>query len=115
MSPRFIMVYPDRDIVDDGEDVELRFIVPRVWRDAPADGMQAVIKHRSDGKLSVHDSSDIYSVMQNGEPMATDDLSPLLRSIGLVKNGLWLPNEEFAAVRERIRMYRREHERKAGK
>lgn len=112
MAPRFVMIYPDQNIVDDGEDVELRWMVPRVWLDAPADGMQAVIKHRPDGKIQVVESLDIYSVMQNGEPMGTNDLSPMLRSIGLIKNGLWIPDVEFENVRSRIRQYRKEHERR---
>ena len=108
MEPRFAMFYPDETLIDDGEDVEVTFTVPRVWFNAPRDGMQAVAIHRSDGKISVHDGRDIYAVLQNGEPMATDDLGPVLRAAGLVKHGLWIPNEEFEAVRERVRAYRRQ-------
>lgn len=110
MAPRFVMFYPDRTIADDGVDTEVRFTVPRVWCDAPADGMQAAIVHLPDGRLRVIDSSDIYAVMQNGEPFGTNDVGPLVRSLGLAKYGLNLPNEEFAQVRERLRAYRKAHE-----
>lgn len=107
MASRFVMFYSDTDVVDDGKDVEVTFRVPRVWLGAPRDGLQAIIKHRSDGKLVVVDNHDHYSVMQNGEPMGTGDLSALFRSVGLVKSGLWIPDVEFDEVRHRVREYRR--------
>jgi len=107
---RFAMFYPDKTLLDDGEDVDVTFKVPKVWLDAPRDGMQAVIIHREDGKLVVHEGRDIYAVLQTGEPMATNDLGPLLRTAGLAKYGLWIPNNEFEEVRERMREYRRDHE-----
>ena len=110
MKPRFAMFYPDKTLLDDGEDVEVTFRVPRVWLEAPRDGMQGVIVHRDDGKLVVHDGRDIYAVLQTGEPMATKDLGPLLRAAGIAKYGLWIPNVEFDAVRTRMRIYRQDHE-----
>lgn len=110
MAPRFVMFYPDADIVDDGKDVEVIFRIPRAWYGAPRDGLQMVVKHRHDGKLQVVDSHDQYSVMQNGEPMGTGDLSALFRSVGLVKSGLWIPDVEFDAVRARVQDYRRRWE-----
>lgn len=110
MTPRFVMVYPDQMFVDDGSDVEVTFKIPRVWRDAPADGMQAAIIHLPDGKLRVFDSANIYSVMQNGEPFGTDDIGPLVRGLGIAKYGLNLPNAEWDEVRDRLRKYRKEHE-----
>jgi len=107
---RFTMVYPDRMLEDDGTDVEVVFRVPRVWKNAPADGMQAVIAHQNDGRLRVYDQCDIYAVLPNGEPMATDDLGPVLRAAGIAKYGLWIPNQEFEQVRKRIRAYRKQHE-----
>lgn len=107
MVPRFVMFYADGSVIkDDGEDVEVTFKVPKVWFTAPRDGLQFVVKHRNDGKLQVLSGSDYYSVMQNGEPMNTDNLSALMRSAGLCKSGLWIPNEEFEAVREQVRNYR---------
>jgi hypothetical protein len=104
------MFYPDETILDDGEDVEVTFKVPRAWLDASKDGMQGVITHREDGKLVPHDGRDIYVVLPNGEPMATNDLGPLLRSMGIAKYGLQIPTVEFDEVRERMRAYRRNHE-----
>jgi len=113
MPPRFIMFYGDGSVIeDDGEDIEVTFKIPRVWRDAPRDGLQFVVKHRDDGKLQVLNGSDYYSVMRNGEPIGTDDLSTVLRAEGLCKSGLWIPNVEFEVVRERVRDYRRRWERK---
>lgn len=111
MIPRFVMFYPDVDVVDDGEDVEVTFTVPRAWLNAPKDGLQSIVCHRHDGKLKVIDSHDHYSVMPNGEPMGTGDLSAVFRATGLVKSGLWIPDVEFDAVRERVRGYRRQWER----
>jgi hypothetical protein len=110
MKPRFAMFYPDHTLIDNGEDVEVTFKVPQVWSDAPKDGMQAVLVHRADGLLSLHDSLDIYAVHPNGEPFGTHDIGPVLRRSGLVKYGLQLPNEEWDAVRERVRDYRRQYE-----
>lgn len=110
MKPRFAMFYPDQTLIDDGEDVEVTFTVPRVWLEAPRDGMQAVIVHGNDGSISLHDSLDIYAVHPNGEPFGTHDIGPTLRRSGLVKYGLQLPNEEWYAVRERVRDYRKEYE-----
>lgn len=110
MKPRFAMFYPDQTLLDDGEDVEVTFKVPRVWLEAPRDGIQGVIVHRDDGKLAAHEGRDIYAVLQSGEPMATNDLGPILRAAGLAKYGLWIPNVEFEAARERMREYRRNHE-----
>jgi hypothetical protein len=104
------MFYPDQTLLDNGEDVEVTFKVPKVWFDAPRDGMQAIMIHREDGQLVAHDGRDIYSVLQNGEPMATNDLGPLMREVGMAKYGLWIPTVEFDAVRERMREYRRQHE-----
>lgn len=111
MVPRFVMVYPDRTLADDGEDVEVMIKVPRVWLTAPSDGMQAIIGHREGGKLSVYESRDFYFLTMTGEPYGTDDITPVLRAAGLLKNGLQLPDAEYDAVRDRIRLYRREHER----
>jgi hypothetical protein len=110
MKPRFAMFYPDHTFVDDGKDVEVVFKVPEVWAYAPKDGVQAVIVHRDDGQIIVHENRDIYAVLQSGEPMATNDIGPLLRSTGLAKYGLWIPNEEWATVRTRLQEYRRQHE-----
>jgi hypothetical protein len=110
MKPRFTMFYTDHTFVDDGKDVEVVFKVPEVWAYAPKDGMQGVIVHRADGKLVPHDGRDIYVVLPSGEPMATNDLGPLLRSIGIAKYGLQIPTVEFDEVRERMRAYRRNHE-----
>ena len=104
------MFYPDETLIDDGRDIEVTWTVPRVWRDAPKDGMQAVVVHRDDGILSLHDSLDLYAVHLDGEPFGTHDLGPVLRALGLVKYGLQLPNDEWDAVRERVREYRRQHE-----
>lgn len=108
MGPRFVMFYSDGSIVaDDGDDAEVTFRVPRAWLGAPRDGLQAVVQHRPDGKLTVLSGHDQYAVLTNGEPMATDDLSPLLRAAGIAKSGLWIPDEEYQAVREQVRQYRR--------
>jgi hypothetical protein len=102
------MFYADGPtIVDDGEDVEVIFRVPRAWLDAPTDGVQFVVRHMPDGKLRVHEQRDRYFVLQNGEPVANDE-GPvaLLRSLGILKAGLWIPDEEYQAVREQVRAYR---------
>jgi hypothetical protein len=109
--PRFAMFYPDETLIDDGRDISVHWTVPRVWFEAPRDGMQAVAVHRDDGHLVVHESRDIFAVLQNGEPISTDDMGPVLRTAGIVKHGLWLPNEEWARVRTRLQEYRRQHER----
>jgi hypothetical protein len=110
MKPRFAMFYPDQTLIDDGEDVEVTFKVPKTWFDAPRDGMQAVVIHRDDGKLVVHEGRDVYAVLQDGEPMATNDLGPMMRAAHIAKYGLWIPNEEWAQVRVRLQEYRRQHE-----
>ena len=109
MKPRFAMFYPDQTLLDDGEDVEVTFTVPRVWLNAPRDGMQGIIIHNG-GKLLAHDGRDIYAVLETGEPIATNDLGPMMRAAGIAKYGLWIPNVEFEQVRERMREYRRQHE-----
>jgi hypothetical protein len=111
MTPRFAMFYPDQTLLDDGEDVDVTFKVPKVWLDAPRDGMQCVVVHRQDGKLTDYYGRDMYIVMQNGQPMATDDVGPLLRTAGIAKYGLWIPDVEFDAVRQRVQEHRRQHER----
>jgi hypothetical protein len=110
MKPRFAMFYPDHTLIDNGEDVEVTFKVPQMWSLAPKDGMQGIIIHRKDGKLLAHDGRDIYAVLPDGEPMATDDLGPMMRAEGIAKYGLWIPTVEYEAVRERMREYRRQHE-----
>ena len=113
MQPRFVMFYADGSIVeDDGEDIEVTFKVPRVWLDAPKDGLQSIVRHRADSKLVVLDSHDQYAVLPNGEPMATNDLAALLRSVGIAKSGLQIPDEEWAANTERVRAYRKQWERR---
>ena len=113
MPPRFVMFYGDGTVIeDDGEDVEVTFKVPRVWFDAPRDGVQTIVKHRDDGKLQILDSANFYGVMANGEPMSTDDLSALMRAMGIVKSGLWIPNEEYEAVLEKVRAYRRQWDKR---
>lgn len=113
MSSRFALFYGDGSIVkDDGQDVEITFRVPRAWIDSPKDGVQFVVAPGLDGKLVVYEQKDLYFMLPGGEPMATDDLGPVLRSLGLLKCGLWIPNEEYAAIRETVRAYRREHEKK---
>lgn len=110
-TPRFVLFYADGSVVeDDGENVEVTFRVPRTWLNAPRDGVQFVAKHQGDGKLQVLSNADLYAVMQNGEPMSTNDLSALLRAAGIAKSGLWIPNEEFETVRERVRDYRQQWE-----
>jgi hypothetical protein len=84
--------------------------VPRAWFNAPRDGLQFVVKHQTDGKLQVLNGTDYYSVMQNGEPMGTDNLSAIMRAAGLCKSGLWVPNEEFEGVRDQVRDYRKQWE-----
>jgi hypothetical protein len=113
MEPRFVIFYSDKVLSDDGEDVEVSFRVPKVWLEAPRDGVQAVVIHRDDGNLVVHEGRDIYAVLPTGEPMATNDLGPMMRATGIAKYGLWIPNEEFEAVREQVRAYRRQHEEKS--
>jgi len=110
MLPRFALFYPEETLIDDGEDIEITFRVPRVWLNAPKDGMQSVIIHREDGKLVPLDSRDIYAVLPTGEPIATNDIGPVLRAAGIAKYGLWIPNVEFDQVRERMRAYRKNHE-----
>lgn len=109
MASRFAMFYADGSIIkDDGEDVEVTFKVPRVWRDAPRDGVQFVVCHLPDGKLRVYSGKDTYWTLQNGESVANDE-GPvtLLRALGILKMGLWIPDEEFEAVRELVRDYRK--------
>ena len=110
MKPRFAMFYSDQTLLDDGEDVEVTFKVPRVWFDAPKDGLQAVMVHRDDGKLTVHTGLDVHMVMPNGEPMNTNDLGPLMRWVGLAKYGLWTPTEDFEQIYSRLKQHRREYE-----
>lgn len=110
MTPRFALFYPDETLIDDGKNVTITITVPQVWRDAPRDGMQAILVHRIDGLLTLHDSHDLYAIHPNGQPFGTHDLGPVLRRSGLVKYGLQLPNEEWDAVRQRVREYRRQHE-----
>jgi hypothetical protein len=111
MAPRFAIFYADRSIIeDDGEDVEIIFRVPRVWLEAPRDGVQFVVCCRPDGKLSVLSGYDLYSVLANGQPMAADDLTAQYRATGLTKSGLWIPDEEFEAIRKLVQRYRREHD-----
>jgi hypothetical protein len=111
--PRFAILYSDGSMVmDDGIDVEVTFKVPRAWLDAPKDGVLHVIKHRYDGSLIVFYSVDFYCVMEDGELFATNDTSTLLRRLGICKSGINVPDEEFEAARERVQVYRREHEAK---
>ena len=110
MKPRFAMFYSDQTLLDDGEDVEVAFKVPRVWLDAPKDGLQAVVVHRDDGKLTVHIGRDIHAVMPSGDLMNTNDLGPLMRSIGLAKYGLWIPDDDFDQIHSRLKQHRREYE-----
>jgi hypothetical protein len=105
------MFYPDHTLIDNGEDVEVTFKVPQMWSLAPKDGMQGIIIHRKDEKLLAHTGRDIYAVLPDGEPIATDDLGPMMRAEGIAKYGLWIPTVEYEAVRERMREYRRLHER----
>lgn len=110
---RFVIFYADGSIVeDDGEDVEVTFSVPRAWLTAPRDGVQFVVCHRSDGRLQVLQNHDIYLVLRNGEPVACNDLGAQMRAAGLAKYGQWIPDEEYFAIRERVREYRTEHEAK---
>lgn len=111
MSPRFAMFYPDGSpMLDDGEDVEVTFRVPRVWLDAPKDGLQIVVEHLPDGKMRLFQQYDRYFTLPGGQPKGADSTDPLLRSLGILKHGLWLPDDEYDQVRERVRLYRRAHE-----
>lgn len=113
LTPRFAMFYSDDLVIkDDGEDIEVTFRVPRAWFGAPKDGLQTVMRFRPDGKIVVLNGHNQYAVLMNGEPMATDDLSPLLRAAGIAKSGLWIPDEEYEEVRERVRQYRKEWEQR---
>ncbi len=116
MSPRFVIFYSDGSVIeDDGEDVEVVLKVPRAWLDAPKDGVLYVVKHRYDGKLTVFSSVDFYTVMEDGETYATNDMSALCRKLGICKSGINVPDEEFEAARGKVQAYRREHEAKQKK
>jgi len=110
---RFAIFYADGSVVeDDGVDETVTFRVPRAWLRAPCDGVQFVVAHRSDGRLQVLQNHDIYMTMPNGEPIASNDMGAQLRSVGIAKYGLWIPDQEYFAIRERVREYRRVHEEK---
>lgn len=108
-TERFAIFYADGSVVrDDGEDVEVTFRVPRAWRDAPRDGVQFVVCRRSDEKMQVLGAMDIYVATPEGHLISTNDLGALMRHAGLAKYGLWIPDDEFFAVREKANEYRRE-------
>ena len=102
---RFAMFYPDDTLYDDGTDVEVVWKVPRVWHEAPRDGLQVVVVN-GQPDITLREK-DIYCPMMNGEIMSTDDLGPIMRTAGLAKYGLYLPRVEYDAVNQRVKEYRR--------
>jgi hypothetical protein len=95
------MFYSDQTLLDDGEDAEVTWAVPKVWRDAPWDGLQAVVA----GDV-VYRGQDIYCPLQSGELVTTNDLGPIMRAAGLAKYGLYIPKLEHEAVSKRVKEYR---------
>jgi hypothetical protein len=111
--PRFVIFYADGSVVkDDGEDVEVVFKVPKIWAEAPKDGVQFVVEHLSDDKLRVYQQYDHYFVLPGGQPKGAKSTDPMLRNLGILKHGLWIPDEEFEEIREAVQEYRRKHENK---
>ncbi len=106
---KFAMFYRDETIHGDTEDYEeVVWRVPRAWLSAPVDGVQTVGLTLPDNRFQSLHGQDIYCVMQTGQPMATSDLGVITRLAGIAKYGLWIPNEEYEAVQDRVNEYRKE-------
>lgn len=109
--PRFAIFYADGSVVeDDGVDVDVTFKMPKVWRDAPRDGVQFVANLMLEGKYAVLGGQNLYHTTQEGALNATDDMSPTMRRAGVLKHGLTLPQEEFQEIRRQVVSWRKKHE-----
>ena len=102
---RFALFYNDQTLLDDGQDVDVTWKVPKVWHDAPRDGVQAVVVPGAPDR--VLRGVDIYFPLTNGEMIGTNDLGPILRTEGLAKYGLHIPTPEYEAVNQRVKEFRR--------
>lgn len=70
------------------------------WEDAPADGVLFVVDKQGD--VHHHSGADYYWKLQDGTVVATSDLGPLLRSLGIVKFGRWTTHTNMERIRQRV-------------
>lgn len=112
MAPRFAIFYADRIVEGGGpsdEEVEVVFRVSKKWLEAPVDGVQAVVVEDPHTSRKALNGEDYYYAIPSAHVGATSDLGAFLRGHlrGLVKFGLMVPTEEWAATLQKIKAYTR--------
>ena len=64
------------------------------WKDAPADGILALVELYDDGSKEVHHSRDYY-ILDDDKAYGTNNIQPYLHKLGTVKFGRWSKNSFF--------------------
>jgi hypothetical protein len=105
---KFEIYYHDGTVVTGGgkDDEFVTIKVPRSWVEAPSDGVQCIVVEDEERGAAFLRERDYYMIGDEnshfkGSIMQTKDLGPYLRSMGLVKYGLWTDSREFQNIKNR--------------
>ncbi len=106
---QFEIHYHNGQVVRGGgeDDVYVTLRVPKSWIDAPPDGVLAVVVEDEERGVAFLRDRDYYIIGPEdshfkGAVMQTKDLGPYLRSIGLVKYGLWTDSRRYQEIKDAI-------------
>lgn len=72
------------------------------FEDAPADGVVGCVQCDKETGREVWQAFEYYFMFENGEVCGTNDLGPLLRRLGIVKFGRWMPEGEYKGTLKRM-------------
>lgn len=70
--------------------------------DAPNDGVQAIKKRDSKGRLCTFHGHDFYPWAPDSSLYGTDDLGPILRTLGWIKFGATVDDSHFRDILARV-------------
>ncbi|MHA1962277.1 MAG: hypothetical protein ACW99U_18895 [Candidatus Thorarchaeota archaeon] len=105
----FEIHYHDETVVRGGgpDDEYVTLRVPKSWIEAPSDGIQAIVAEDKEKGVVFLRDRDFYMIGPEdshfkGAIMQTKDLGPYLRSIGLVKYGLWTNSRCYQELKNKI-------------
>lgn len=109
---KYAIFYGDGTIVEGGgpddEWVEVKLRIPRIWRDAPSDNVQAVVIEDIHSGRTVWRNNDFYYWVPDGEACSTDVIGEYERGyVPAVKFGLCLTQEQYDELARSIRDYDR--------
>lgn len=108
--PRYAIFYGDGSVVEGGgeddEWVEVRLRIPKTWRDAPPDNVQAVICENPYSSRYVWRGTDFYYWVPDGEASCADSIGEFMRGyLPLIKFGLCLPEADYSDLVAKLKQY----------